>query len=146
MMTVTESAITAISTCVNQNPILYPYYGKMANYLLKNLINDGFVDEKEIKGWQKSIKDESKRLKDRGKKYLTEELLIYLKDFLFENEWDDKVSEQVRSLFTTNCLINNLTSNTKEVEEILNYLYYKPNLEKRLDYKEFKNFMLEFLV
>lgn len=139
-----ESSITALSITVNQEPTLYPYYGRIAKNILYHLKSDGYDDGN---NWELCIRQESKRLKSLSTKYVNEELLRIIKDFLFKYKWDeDHVPEQVRSLFTTICITDNLNADTKKVDEVLSYLYYKTDVRKSLTYQQFENFMLEFII
>lgn len=77
-------------------------------------------------------------------------LYCYLKEFLIQNNWDDKYTrDQGRAIFTTICLTENIDVDTSECDCILQGLY---NLAK-IDvvsgwekYEDFERYMIELLV
>lgn len=74
-------------------------------------------------------------------------LLTWLKEFMAENFWEDwNVMNQTRSVFTTICIVNddlNIDSWNAMLKEIYDYAGMG---ELGVEYNEFKDYMLAFLV
>lgn len=78
---------------------------------------------------------------------MREKILDYLEDFLIQSNWsDENVPEQARALFTAACLIGNIDADTSMCDRILSNLYWLSALEKFVEYDEFVNFMLKYIV
>ena len=74
---------------------------------------------------------------------------IYLDAFAEQSEgWEDAElqKEQFRSLFTSWCLINNVDADTRQCDEKLRKLYEKARLEELIDFEDFCNYMLRYLI
>lgn len=78
---------------------------------------------------------------------MKENLLEYLKRFLFQNSWmDEHISEQARSIFTTICLIENIDADTSSCDNMLSEIYLDAMLKTVIQYEDFMSFMLELIV
>lgn len=73
--------------------------------------------------------------------------LDYICQYAVDYEWDEpNVKEQIRSLFTTWCLVCKIDADTMKCDRALNRIYFEGALEELLDYDEFEQFMLEYLI
>ena len=74
----------------------------------------------------------------------------FLDQFLYENapspcfEDDVLLWEQIRSLFTSICLMENIDSDTSSCDELLRYIYTE--IECSMSESEYENFMLANIV
>lgn len=77
-----------------------------------------------------------------------QEFLNYIIDYSIYNSWEDFYGkEQIRSLFTSWCLIFHVDSDTQECNDALNVIYWRAAIIKELiEYGEFKKFMIQFIV
>lgn len=74
---------------------------------------------------------------------------IFLDKFAEQSEgWEDAElqKEQFRSLFTAWCLLNNVDADTRQCDEKLRKLYEKARLEELIDFEDFCNYMLRYLI
>lgn len=75
------------------------------------------------------------------------EMLNYIIAFAADNNWkDDKVPEQIRSFFTAWAFMFHVDADTQDCDDALNVIYFRAELEAVLEYEEFEDFMLEFIV
>ena len=62
------------------------------------------------------------------------------------NWYDENTPAQARSLFTTICLMENIDADTSECDKILSNLYWLSALEELIEYEDFVNFMVKYIV
>ena len=76
-----------------------------------------------------------------------EEFLNYIIDYAIHTGWEDcHGKDQIRALFTSWCLIFRIDADTKECDEALNVIYWRSALEELVEYKDYEQFMIEFIV
>lgn len=81
-------------------------------------------------------------------KYSKREMFECLKSFIIENYWYDAyIPQQARSIFTTICMMWNIDADTAECDNMLNELWICAGVDEiEIDYEEFENFMLTWIV
>ena len=74
------------------------------------------------------------------------ELLRYIVDFAADNEWEAKVSQQLKAFFTTWCFIYHVDADTNICDNALRIIYEKIAEKSEISREAFENFMLELVV
>lgn len=75
------------------------------------------------------------------------EFLDYIADYAVNHEWQEaNAKEQIRALFVSWCLVFCIDADSKDCDRALQVIYWRAALENSLEYEEFENYMLEFLV
>lgn len=75
------------------------------------------------------------------------EFLNYIIDYAIHTGWEDwNGKDQIRALFTSWCLIFRIDADTKECDEALNVIYWRAAMEELVKYKDYEQFMIEFIV
>lgn len=76
-----------------------------------------------------------------------QEFLNYIIDYAIHTGWEDfHGKDQIRALFTSWCLIFRIDADTKECDEALNVIYWRAAMEELVEYKDYEQFMIEFIV
>ena len=76
-----------------------------------------------------------------------EEFLNYIIDYAIHTGWKDfHGKDQIRALFTSWCLIFRIDADTRECVEALHVIYWRGALEELVEYKDYEQFMIEFIV
>ena len=76
-----------------------------------------------------------------------QEFLNYIIDYAIHTGWEDwNGKDQIRALFTSWCLIVHIDADTKECDDALNVIYRRAMLEELIEYKDYEQFMIEFIV
>ena len=76
-----------------------------------------------------------------------QEFLNYIIDYAIGAGWEDcHGKDQIRALFTSWCLIFRIDADTKECDEALNVIYWRAALEELIEYENYEQFMIEFIV
>ena len=76
-----------------------------------------------------------------------QEFLNYIIDYAIHTGWEDwNGKDQIRALFTSWCLIFHIDADTKECDDALNVIYRRAMLEELIEYKDYEQFMIEFIV
>lgn len=76
-----------------------------------------------------------------------QEFLNYIIDYAIHTGWEDfRGKDQIRSLFTSWCLIYHIDANTKECDDALNVIYWRAAMEELIEYEDYERFMIEFIV
>ena len=80
--------------------------------------------------------------------YSKQEMFEWLKSFMIENYWyDSHVPQQARSIFSTICMVWNIDADTADCDWMLNELWTCAGVDEiEIDYDEFENFMLAWIV
>lgn len=83
---------------------------------------------------------------DKNKFWFWNYITFFIKeqDIDFEVDFSDIATKQLRSLFTSYCLMFNIDTDTAECEACLRDIFDIVNFDETLEEK-FNNFMLEFL-
>ncbi|MBC5688164.1 hypothetical protein H8S37_04350 [Mediterraneibacter sp. NSJ-55] len=75
------------------------------------------------------------------------EFLNYIIDCAICCGWEDcHGKDQIRALFTSWCLIFHIDADTKECDDALSILYLRAAMEEVIEYKDYEQFMIEFIV
>ena len=75
------------------------------------------------------------------------EFLNYIIDYAIHIGWEDfHGKDQIRALFTSWCLIFRIAVDTKECGDALYIIYWRAEMEELVEYEEYKQFMIEFIV
>ena len=75
------------------------------------------------------------------------EFLNYIIDYAICVGWEDcHGKDQIRALFTSWSLIFRIDIDTRECDEALNVIYWRAALEELVEYKDYEQFMIEFIV
>lgn len=78
---------------------------------------------------------------------MEKDLYEYLEEFMIENNWENKhVPEQARAFFTTLCFTRGIDADTALADSTLSTLYFRAAMEEIMEYEDFENFMVEFIV
>lgn len=76
-----------------------------------------------------------------------QEFLNYIIDYAVCTGWEDcHGKDQIRALFTSWCLIFHIDADTKECDEALSVIYWRAALEELIEYENYEQFMIEFIV
>ncbi len=76
-----------------------------------------------------------------------QEFLNYIIDYAIHTGWEDfRGKDQIRSLFTSWCLIYHIDADTKECDDALNVIYWRAAMEELIEYEDYERFMIEFIV
>ena len=76
-----------------------------------------------------------------------QEFLNYIIDYAICTGWEDcNGKDQIRALFTSWCLIYHIDTDTFECDHALSQIYTIADLKELVEYKEYKQFMIEFIV
>ena len=76
-----------------------------------------------------------------------QEFLNYIIDYAICTGWEDcNGKDQIRALFTSWCLIFHIDADTKECDEALSQIYTTADLKELVEYEEYTQFMIEFIV
>lgn len=76
-----------------------------------------------------------------------QDFLNYIIDYAICIDWEDcHGKDQIRALFTSWCLIFHIDADEKECDEALNVIYWRAALEEVAEYKDYEQFMIEFIV
>lgn len=112
---------------VGENP-LFGYYVQRTVYDPEMATEDEMVKKAEIN--------------------VTEELILFLKEFLRENSWREPlVQKQARAIFATVCMVGNIEPDTAECDNLLAEIYgIACRKEEKTDYKIFERYMVEIIV
>ena len=75
------------------------------------------------------------------------EFLNYIIDYAIHTGWEDyHGKDQIRALFTSWCLIFHIDADTKECSDALNVIYWRAAMEELIEYENYEQFMIEFIV
>ena len=71
-----------------------------------------------------------------------------LKQFMIEENWysNENIPRQVRAMFVTICIVENIEADTAAAENMLLDLYSNTGLEDLMEYEDFENYMYEYMV
>lgn len=76
-----------------------------------------------------------------------QEFLNYIIDYAICTGWEDcNGKDQIRALFTSWCLIFHIDADTKECDDTLNVIYWRAAMEELIEYEDYEQFMIEFIV
>lgn len=76
-----------------------------------------------------------------------QEFLNYIIDYAIHTGWEDiHGKDQIRALFTSWCLIFHVDADTKECSDALNVIYWRAAMEELIEYENYEQFMIEFIV
>ena len=76
-----------------------------------------------------------------------QEFLNYIIDYAIGAGWEDfHGKDQIRALFTSWCLIFHIDANTTECDDALYVIYWRAEMEELVEFEEYKQFMIEFVV
>lgn len=76
-----------------------------------------------------------------------QEFLEYMISFAIHTGWEDcNGKEQIRSLFTSWCLIFHIDADTKECDDALSLIYFRAAIEELIEYEEYVRYIIEFIV
>jgi len=75
-------------------------------------------------------------------------LYDYLFEFLEESDWEDEnIPEQIRAIFTTICLVERIDADTMYCDNLILRIFQKLDEKgESLNYDDFENFMLQYIV
>ena len=75
------------------------------------------------------------------------DFLEYIKSYAVCTGWEDfHGKDQIRALFTSWCLIYHIDTDTVECDHALSQIYTIADLKELVEYEEYKQFMIEFIV
>lgn len=75
------------------------------------------------------------------------EFLNYIIDYAIHTGWEDcNGKDQIRSLFTSWCLIFRIDADTRECVEALHVIYWCARMVELVEYEDYERFMVEFIV
>lgn len=75
------------------------------------------------------------------------EFLNYIIDYAIHTGWEEfNGKDQIRALFTSWCLIFHIDADTKECDDTLNVIYWRAAMEELIEYEDYEQFMIEFIV
>lgn len=73
--------------------------------------------------------------------------LNYIINYAIHTGWEDfHGKNQIRSLFTSWCLIFRIDADMKERDDALVEIYNRTAMEELVEYTDYKRFMVEFIV
>ena len=76
-----------------------------------------------------------------------QEFLQYIIDYAIHVGWEDlHGKDQIRSLFTSWCLIFYVDADTSDCDNALHEIYTRVAMDEVTEYEEYIRFMLEFIV
>lgn len=76
-----------------------------------------------------------------------QEFLNYIIDYAIHTGWENwNGKDQIRALFTSWCLIFHVDADTKECSDALNVIYWRAAMEELIEYENYEQFMIEFIV
>ena len=76
-----------------------------------------------------------------------QDFLNYIIDYATHTGWEDcRGKDQIRALFTSWCLIYHIDADTKECDDALNVIYWRAAMEELIEYEDYEQFMIEFIV
>lgn len=76
-----------------------------------------------------------------------QEFLNYIIEYAIHTGWEDwNGKDQIRALFTSWCLIFHIDADTKECNDALNLIYWRAAMEELVEYEEYEQLMIEFIV
>lgn len=75
------------------------------------------------------------------------DFLNYISDYAVCTGWEGyHGKDQIRALFTSWCLIFHIDADTKECDDALNVIYWRAAMEELIEYENYEQFMIEFIV
>lgn len=75
------------------------------------------------------------------------EFLNYIIYYAIHIGWEDcNGKDQIRALFTSWCLIFQIDADTEECSDTLNIIYWRATMEELVEYEDYVQFMIEFIV
>lgn len=75
------------------------------------------------------------------------EFLNYIIDYAIHTGWEDyHGKDQIRALFSSWCLIFHIDADTEECSDTLNIIYWRTTMEELVEYEDYEQFMIEFIV